>query len=102
MKPDCQKHKKEVAGISDMGNLARMIADLHYETLSQLFYQLHYEFMRDSVNDKNGGRAKLSGQLEKLSTDMSNAYDSAASCWRISKPFMTEPSPDENRRHRRT
>ena len=85
---DCSKHKKEVAGISDMKELAGMIGDLHYETLLSLLKHLSLKLNLDGVNDKKNGRIKLGNNLMYASENIDMAAIYMDEVWRISKPFM--------------
>ncbi len=89
MEGNCSQHKKEVAGITDMKELAEMIGNLHYETLSQLFEHLRAKFEEDSHKDRKAGRKDLSNALFKLALEMMGASTYSEQAWKISKPFMT-------------
>ena len=89
---NCGKHKKEVAGISDMKVLAEMIGDLHYETLAELLKQLSEKLGNDGINDGEWGRRHLSNVLCYAAGDLHNAAKNIQSAWQISKPFMTNKS----------
>ena len=56
---NCSQHKKEVAGISDMKQLAEMIGDLHYETLAEFLNALAEKLHNDYVKDDEAGRTEL-------------------------------------------
>ena len=60
---DCSQHKKEVAGITDMGKLAKLIGELHYETLEELLAQLANKLHEDAKKDLQAGRTELSDKL---------------------------------------
>lgn len=85
---NCSQHKKEVAGISDMKQLAEMIGDLHYETLTELMRQLAFKISRDAGNDLNIGRNDLGVALVDTSLNILKVYRSVDRAWQISKPFM--------------
>ena len=87
---DCSKHKKEVAGISDMKELAEMIGDLHYETLQELLKQLAFKLSRDAGNDMEEGRMKLGIALLDASLNTLKVFRSIEQAWQISKPFMNQ------------
>lgn len=87
---DCSKHKKDVAGISDMKVLAEMIGDLNYETLAEFFLQLAIKIDKDSVKDFNGGRIKLSQSLKNAVNRLELVQYSISEAWEISEPFMTK------------
>jgi hypothetical protein len=89
-KGDCSKHKKEVAGISDMKVLAESIGDLHYETLAEFLLELSGKFLVDSGKDWAHDRLKLSKQLSKAHALLHQAYFNIHDAWEISKPFMQQ------------
>ena len=84
----CEKHKKEIAGISDMKVLAEMIGDLHYETLHDLLKHLGHKIFKDSQKDERVGRDRLSMELFKASLKIDSAYPHIYKAYEISKPFM--------------
>lgn len=88
-KPNYSKHKKELFGQSDMKVVAEAIGDLHYETLSALFFELSEKIDSDGRKDFINGRIKLSEKLfnAKLHLHWTGIYFQDA--WEISKPFMT-------------
>jgi hypothetical protein len=86
---DCSQHKKEVAGISDMKVLAEMIGDLHYETLSNLLFELQTKLHNDSMNDLKGERYNLSHMLHRASKCIFEASLQIESAWLISKRHMS-------------
>ena len=87
---DCSKHKKEVAGITDMKVLAEMIGDLHYETLKNLLRHLADKIDADSEMDMAAGKRELGGVLYEASVYISNAQLYIKKAWQISKPFMDD------------
>lgn len=91
---DCSRHKKEVAGITDMKLLAEMIGDLHYETLADLFKHLATKISLDSKKDKGEGKIDLSECLWQLSVFMAGARGWAEDAWKISKPFMEDKTKE--------
>lgn len=91
-KPDCSRHSKQVAGISDMKLLAENIGDLHYETLAELFHELQEKFDRDYQRDSKAGYAQLAMCLWDASIDCGSVSLYIKNAWRISKTFMTKPS----------
>ncbi len=88
MNNNCSKHKKEVAGISDMKVLAEIIGDLHYETLYDFMIELQIKLLKDSINDERGGRIKLSYCLADCAASIGQAAFEMKEAWEISKPFM--------------
>ncbi len=93
---DCSNHKKEVAGISDMRQLAEMIGDLHYKTLSDLLDCLGDKLWADASKDQGDGRSLLAGNLNCASVDIHRARYHIDKAWQISKPFMESITPQNN------
>ena len=89
-KPDCSRHKKEVAGVSDMKLLAEMIGDLHYESLSTLLYHLSDKLYADGLKDFNAGRTSLSNKLFEAQMSIHRSHQFIEQAWKVSKPFMNE------------
>jgi hypothetical protein len=85
---DCSKHPKDVAGISDMKDLANRIGDLHYGKLAELFAELPLKFFRDAINDGQLGNKKLSKKLNNISNSLGDVSTEFDELWQISKPFM--------------
>jgi hypothetical protein len=92
---DCSNHKKEVCGISDMKELANLIGDLHYETLTELFDNLTIKFQNDCIKDREAGRTELAQCLLWIRSAMSKAGYGAKRAWEISKPFMQPKKPQQ-------
>jgi putative IMPACT (imprinted ancient) family translation regulator len=90
---DCSKHKKDIAGITDMKVLAEMIGDLHYETLAELFKELSKKFNQDSRKDWKNKRVQLSIRLKDASISTKSTFISINQLWQISEPFMIEQNP---------
>ena len=88
VKPNCKRHLKEVAGITDMKVLAEMIGDLHYETLSTLLYHLSDKVYADGQKDFVNGRTKLSHFLFEAQIKIHSAHQKIEQAWKISQPFM--------------
>lgn len=87
---DCSKHKKEVAGISDMKVLAEMIGDLHYESLAELFKHLAEKVEFDGEKDCLNCREVLGNTLILASAHIYLSYVEMKKAWQISKPFMKD------------
>lgn len=85
---NCKNHKKEIAGISDMRELATMIGDLHYETLRDFLVRLEVKLLIDSKKDALSKRVKLSDALLVASGKIAEAANYINKAWQISKPFM--------------
>lgn len=90
-KPNCDKHLKDVNGISDMDHLAILVGDLHYESLHQLLFSLSNKLFKDSKKDLRGGRGKLALALLSASHNIDDAAGDIEFAWKISQPFMQEP-----------
>ena len=90
VKPNCIRHKKDVAGIADMEALAEMIGNLHYNTLKNLLYCLSKKIDNDAQKDYKGGRVKLATALQYSSMSIFESSLRIEKAWLISKPFMTE------------
>jgi hypothetical protein len=87
---DCSNHKKDIAGITDMKQLAEMIGDLHYEMLAEFLAKLNQKLWEDGLRDKKDGRINLAIKLHKAANFLGDAYNQIYDAWQISKPFMTE------------
>lgn len=85
---NCSQHTKEVAGISDMKELAEMIGDLHYETLSEFIGALAEKISYDGHKDETNGKTKLSEQLYYVAGYLAKASIHSSWAWQISKPFI--------------
>lgn len=97
-KPDCSRHLKEVAGISDMEKLAEMVGDLHYETLTKFLDCLSLKISKDAILDESHGRKDLAAELYLISGHLFKATANCDQAWRISKPYMSkklEPTGDK-------
>lgn len=92
---NCSQHKKEVAGISDMKELAEMIGDLHYESLTQLLYNLSKKIDADSVTDFRAGREKLASDLQYFGMSIFESALRSERIWQRVKPFMSDESETE-------
>ncbi len=90
MADNCSKHPTEVAGISDMRDLAEKIGNLHYKTLTDLLFNLSKKFERDAKRDYDNDREKLASALQYLGMSLFESSLRAEKVWKISKPFMTE------------
>lgn len=84
----CENHKKEVAGISDMKELAELIGDLHYESLAELLKELSQKLKQDSRKDWGNKKIQLAKRLRTASVYIKSAFVSINEAWQISKPFM--------------
>lgn len=85
---NCSEHKKEVAGISNMKELANLIGDLHYETLSTLLYHLSDKMYHDGRKDFCAGRTNLSHFLFEAQLSLHRSHQHIEQAWKISQPFM--------------
>lgn len=84
----CENHKKKVAGISDMKELAERIGDLHYEVLSDFMYALKAKIFKDAKKDMAVGRVKLAGSLLEANFCLHDAAVHILKAWKISSPYM--------------
>lgn len=87
----CENHKKEVAGISDMKELAEQIGDLHYKSLSELLKALSQKMKQDSRRDWENGKTQLAARLKETSILLKGGYVQINEAWQISRPFMPKP-----------
>jgi hypothetical protein len=92
---DCSKHKKEVAGVSDMSELARQIGDLHYATLAEFLNRLSEKLHADYVKDMEAGRIELSKCLLWAHYGIYKASHGIERAWKISQPFMNPSTPHQ-------
>lgn len=88
VKPDCSRHKKEVAGIADMKQLAEMVGDLHYESLTEFLCALAEKISMDGHKDEANYREKLAEQLYNVAGYLAKASIHSGWAWEICKPFM--------------
>ena len=93
-KPNCSRHTKEVAGITDMKQLAEMFGDLHYKTLAEFLNYLSGKIQRDASKDNKNGRVKLAKKLWKAKDEIQLAFFSIYEAWKISEPFMIDDNDD--------
>jgi hypothetical protein len=91
---NCSNHKKEISGITDMKDLAEMIGELHYETMSIFLQYFAVKLQKDGLNDLMAGRDKLSYVLLEASAGIVQASIQIDEAWKISKPFMTNSNPE--------
>lgn len=91
---NCSRHPRDVAGITDMKQLAEMIGDLHYETLTEFLNYLANKFARDAIRDTEGGRYSLATELHGASHNIHKTFGNIESAWKISSQFM-EPKTKE-------
>lgn len=95
---NCKKHKKKIAGIS-MKKLARMLSDLHYESLQELLTHLSRNIDEDAKLDNEAGRVKLAGALQYLGMSLFESSLRAEKVWKICKPHMKEEKIDKECTH---
>ncbi len=87
---NCSKHKKEVAGISDMKVLAEMIGDLHYGELYTLLFYLYKKLDADAERDNIDGKEKTADALQYLGMSIFESSLRAEKLWNIVKPYMED------------
>lgn len=85
---NCEKHKKDLYGETDMKKVAEDIGDLHYETLNQLLSELSVKICQDSERDADSGKIALSNFLWDAHTEIYCAAYKIKKAWQISEPFM--------------
>lgn len=85
---ECTEHKKEILCLDNMEQLAEMIGNLHYETLTELLYHLSQKIDADAENDNKRGRDKLASALQYAGMSIFESALRIEKCWKISKPFM--------------
>lgn len=87
---NCSRHPKDVAGITDMKQLAEMIGDLHYAILRDLLMELQVKLHNDAVNDIKKNKSRLGHLLQKASNWLLEAAVEIEKAWEISRHFMTD------------
>lgn len=86
---DCSKHKKEVEGYNgSIKDLARDVADLHYESLSEFLLELGFCLNEDARADEGRGRPKLASNLKEGAQHITRGHLNIEKAWEISKPYM--------------
>lgn len=85
---DCSNHPRDVAGITDMKELAQIVGDLNYEALKDFFIELRNKFSADAEKDRDAGRKKIADALYQASGHTWHVYYHIDQAWEISKPFM--------------
>jgi len=85
---NCENHKKEVAGISDMRILAEQISALHYQTLAEFLECLRDKIYADASKDYDACRYSLGGRLNDAAFFIGQAHLMMERAWKICKPFM--------------
>lgn len=88
MKPNCNKHKRNIDGYDDIVKLANDVGDLHYESLKDFLYILTFKLKTDASNDKAAGRKELAKNLDKAGDYVFSAYRAMDRVWDICKPYM--------------
>jgi hypothetical protein len=92
---NCSEHKRDLFGQTDMKVVAEAIGDLNYETLAELLYHLSDKLNSDSNTDYEGGRYKISQELNEASHKMHFVARRIELVWQISKPFMDTNKTNE-------
>lgn len=95
LKDACLKHKKDVAGISDMKVLAEMIVNLHYESHAELYKHLTISYREAAHDDWAAGNKELANILHEISYRLYQTQPLADKLWQISKPFMQSKIEDK-------
>lgn len=86
---DCSSHPKEIAGITDMKQLAQMIRNLHHETRAILIDELAKEISLEGLED-DATKPKLAEQHFMTAGYLTKAAIHASWAAQISKPFMKQ------------
>lgn len=73
-----------------MKELSRVICDLHYEALAELFNYLPNDFLQDANKDFESNKKDLPYHLTQISIYLRQASPHATKAWAISKPFMEQ------------
>lgn len=85
---NCEKHKRDLFGETDMKKVAEAIGDLHYEALAELLLRLNEKLGSDAKIDEEGNRTLLSKKLWLAKGGIYTAYTNIVIASAISKPFM--------------
>ncbi len=86
-----EKHKKTIEKYEGtLQELAEDIGNLHYKSLAEFLHHLDIKIYSDGAKDYGAKRIKLSSELTKASTHLSNASAHIRESWNISKPYMEE------------
>lgn len=93
---DCSKHKKEIAGISDMKELAEMIGDLHYDSLSTLLYYLSDKLFFDGKKDFDAGRIQLAEKLFEAQRTVHRSHQHIDKASKLCEPFMNPDKKEQS------
>lgn len=91
-KPDCSRHSKQVAGISDMEQLAIAVGDLHYQSLMNFLAHLSKKLEADALKDHEGGREKLASALQYAGMGVFESALRMEKVYELCKPFMDKPN----------
>lgn len=89
------KHSKEIRGFETKQNkplkeLARLVGDLHYDSLREFLEHLSDKLTKDIKSDLKSGREKLAHHLHEANQGIITAEHHIRCAWNISKPFMPE------------
>ena len=74
----------------ELKDIARSIADMHYEDMSYLIGTLADMLSTDADKDRAKNRIKLATACESASVYLSNASMDLERAMKISKPYMKE------------
>ncbi len=81
-------HLKNIKGYDSLEALAKDIGDLHYESFTELLFQLAKKIQHDSEKDRKYGRQQLADALSDASGALYGAYDAMDVAWKICKKYM--------------
>lgn len=89
------KHSKEIKGFETkqkkpLKELARLVGDLHYESLEGFLLDLAVKLDKDSEADKERGRPQLAKLLKKSGFDIATTAMNIREAAYICKPYMPE------------
>ena len=90
MKKDTKIYPQNVLGCMDMSKVARQIGDMRYDKAMELFRELAMVYAEQSMNDKDGGRAKLAEMLNGLAIKIGDSSEQLSQIWELSRRHMTD------------
>ena len=83
-------HPSHIEHYEDPLALARALADLRYDALTELVFALRRELAKDAAEDHRRGRLNLSCQLFAATNGLHEAAEHLLDAWRICEPHMKE------------
>lgn len=85
---NCKNKHKVPEYLSDLEQVANDLGDMPYDKLSEFFGYLQIKIKKDSENDNNGGRLRLSLLLSRASFTLTILEDQFKKIWELCKPYM--------------